>query len=363
MKPDGNLLTRIKPLFDEGGSLRRLWPIFRAADNFFFSHVEEVEHAPFARDPIDIKRYMSLVIVALLPAFLASLCFFGPRVLLMLLISYAAGGLVEVLFAIVRNEEINEGFLITGFIFPLILPPGIPLWMVAAGVVFGVLVGKEVFGGTGRNLFNPALLGRCFLLLGYPAELSKSWITPQPDGWLSRLKALPGFPADAVTGATPLMLAKKGTLTSLWDLFIGQTPGCVGETSAIAILIGGLFLVTMRVASLRTILGCLVSYSVLGQILHLLAPALVNPLSFNILSGGFLFGMVFMATDPVTGPVTRAARWAYGAIIGAVTILIRSFSGYVEGVMFAILLGNICAPLLDEIVIRIHVRRYARENS
>lgn len=362
MKSVGNLLKRLKPLFDEGGGLRPLWPIFQAADNFFFSHIEETEHAPFGRDPIEMKRYMSLVIVALLPAFLASLYFFGPRVLLLLMVSYAAGGLVEVLFAIVRKEEINEGFLVTGFIFPLILPPGIPLWMAAVGVVFGVLVGKEVFGGTGRNLFNAALLGRCFLLLGYPAALSKSWVAPQAGAWMPWLKALPGVPADAVTGATPLMLAKNGTLTTLWDLFIGQTSGCVGETSILAILIGGLILVSMRVASLRTILGCLLSFSVLGAIMHWVAPARVNPLPFNLLSGGFLFGAVFMATDPVTGPVTGAAKWVYGAIIGGVTILIRSFSGYVEGVMFAILLGNICAPLLDEMVIRIHVRRYARES-
>ncbi len=361
MNPIGNLLKRFKPLFDQGGGLRPLWPIFQAADNFFFSHVEEAEHAPFGRDPIDIKRYMSLVIVALLPSFLAALYFFGPRVLLMLAVSYAAGGLVEVLFALVRKEEINEGFLITGFIFPLILPPGIPLWMVAVGVVFGVLVGKEVFGGTGRNLFNPALVGRCFLLLGYPAALSKSWVVPQSGDWLLWWRALPDVPADAVTGATPLMLAKQGTHTPLWDLFIGHTAGCIGETSILMTLIGALFLITMRVASLRTILGSVLSFLLLGTILHWIAPTRVNPPSFNLLSGGFLFGAVFMATDPVTGPVTGAARWFYGVIIGGATLLIRSFSGYVEGVMFAILLGNICAPLLDEIVIRIHVRRYARE--
>ena len=362
MKPVGNLLRRLKPLFGEGGKLRLFRPIFQAADNFLFSHIEETAHAPYGRDPIDIKRYMSLVILALMPVFLASLYFFGPRVLLMLLVSYAAGGLVEVLFAIFRKEEINEGFLVTGFIFPLILPPGLPLWMVAAGAVFGVLVGKEVFGGTGRNLFNAALLGRCFLLLGYPAALSKSWVAPQTGAWMPWLKALPGVPPDAITGATPLMLAKNGTMTSLWDLFIGRTSGCVGETSILAILIGGLFLVSMRIVSLRTILGCILSFVVLGAILHWVAPASVHPLSFNLLAGGFLFGVVFMATDPVTGPVTGMAKWFYGIIIGSVTILIRSFSGYVEGVMFAILLGNICAPLLDEIVIRIKIRRYAHES-
>lgn len=363
MKVIGNLLKRLKPLYQEGGKLRPLWPLFQAADNFFFSHVEEIPHAPYGRDPIDLKRYMSLVILALLPALLASVYFFGPRILLLMMVSYAAGGLVEVVFSIVRKEEINEGFLVTGFIFPLILPPGIPLWMAAAGVIFGVLVGKEVFGGTGRNLFNAALLGRCFLLLGYPAAMSASWVKPQASGdWLGWLKALPGIPADAITGATPLVLAKSGSLTSLWDLFIGRIPGCLGETSALAILAGGLFLIVMRVVSLRTILGCVLSFSVLGAILHALMPARVQPLSFNFLAGGFLFGTLFMATDPVTGPVTGVARWIYGAIIGIVTILIRSFSGYVEGVMFAILLGNIFAPLLDQMVIRYKVRSYARES-
>ncbi|OGV74698.1 MAG: hypothetical protein A2340_04650 [Lentisphaerae bacterium RIFOXYB12_FULL_60_10] len=355
-------LNRFRPLFAPGGRWRVLWPIFQAADNFFFSHVEATDHAPYGRDPIDIKRYMSLVILALMPVFLASLYFFGPRVLLMLMVSYAAGGLVEVVFAIVRKEEINEGFLVTGFIFPLILPPGIPLWMVAVGVIFGVLVGKEVFGGTGRNLFNAALLGRCFLLLGYPSALSKSWVSPHAGSWMPWFTALPGIPSDAITGATPLMLAKNGTMTALGDLFVGQTAGCVGETSILAILIGGFILAIMRVASLKTMLGSVLSFSILGGLLHGVVPALVPPLSFNLLAGGFLFGVVFMATDPVTGPVTGSARWIYGLFIGTVTILIRSFSGYVEGVMFAILLGNIFGPLLDEIVIRFKVRGYVHES-
>lgn len=362
MKPVSHLLKRLKPLFDEGGRLRPLWPVFEAADNFFFSHIEETKHTPHGRDPMDVKRYMSIVVLALIPALLAALHFFGPRILLMLAVSYAAGGLVEVLFAVVRKEEINEGFLVTGFIFPLILPPGLPLWMVAVGIIFGVLVGKEVFGGTGRNLFNAALLGRCFLLLGYPAAMSAAWVTPKPGGWMHWMEALPGVPADAITGATPLMLAKNGSMTPLWDLFIGQTPGCAGETSILAILIGALILAGLRIASLRTILGCVLSFSLLGAILHWTTPDRVNPLSFNLLAGGFLFGAVFMATDPVTGPLTNTAKWFHGIIIGSVTLLIRSFSGYVEGAMFAILLGNICAPLLDAIVIRNNARRCARES-
>ncbi len=362
MKAIRNMLERLEPLYAKGGKLRPLWPLFQAGDNFFFSHVAKTRHAPYGRDPIDLKRYMSLVIVALLPAFLASLYFFGPRVLLMILVSYVAGGIVEVGFSVVRDEEINEGFLVTGFIFPLVLPPSLPLWMVAVGVIFGTLVGKEVFGGTGRNLFNAALLGRCFLLLGYPAAMSAAWARPQSGNWLAWFKALPGIPADAVTNATPLVLAKSGTLASTWDLFIGRVPGCVGETSALAIIAGGVFLLVMRVISMRTVLGALLSFSALGLALHALLPNHVQPLSFNLLAGGLLFGVFFMATDPVTGPVTNTARWFYGIIIGCVSLLIRSFSGYVEGVMFAILLGNIFAPLLDHLVVRRKVRSYARES-
>ncbi len=354
-------LERMRPVFQKGGRLHRLHPIFQAADGLLFSHPDVTRNAPYGRDALDVKRYMSFVILALLPSLLASVYFFGPRILLMLFVSYAAGGLVEVLFSVVRKEEINEGFLVTGFIFPLILPPGLPLWMVALGMIFGVLVGKEVFGGTGRNLFNAALLGRCFLLLGYPATMSASWVQPQPGHWIEWVKALPGMPVDAITGATPLVQAKAGVFASLGDLFVGQVAGSAGETSALAILIGGALLLATRVASYRTILGALGGFAITGALLHFIAPDHVNPITFNFLSGGFLFGAFFMATDPVTSPITGAAKWTFGIIIGAVTILIRSFSGYMEGAMFAILLGNILAPLLDEVVIRMKMRSFAGE--
>ena len=361
MKIVAGVLEKIRPLFAQDGKLSRLHPVFDAADNALFSAVVETERAPFGRDPLDVKRYMFMVIAALLPCFSASVYFFGWRVLLMLLVSYAAGGMVEVLFAIVRKEEINEGFLVTGFIFPMILPPGLPLWMVAVGIVFGTLVGKEVFGGTGRNLFNPALVGRCFLAFGYPAAMTGTWLEPGGGGWgqlFSRFSV--GVP-DGVTSATPLVLAKGGTLVSTFDLFLGRIAGSAGETSALAILLGGLFLVLVGVASWRTVLGILVSFVALGAVLHGTHPSAVNPVGFNLLSGGILFGAFFMATDPVTGPVTQSGKWAYGILIGATSMLIRSFSGYVEGVMFAILLGNICAPLMDEAVIRFRIRGYARE--
>lgn len=356
-----SMIEKTRPLFEQGGKLERWHPVFQAVDHFLFSAPGITENAPFGRDPLDVKRYMSLVIVALLPSFAASLYFFGWRVLLMMLVSYAAGGVVEVLFAIFRKEEINEGFLVTGFIFPLILPPGLPLWMVAVGVIFGVLVGKEVFGGTGRNLFNPALVGRGFLALGYPAAMTKTWLEPGGGTWGRLFSRFSVGTPEAVTSATPLVLAKHGALTSGLDLFIGHVGGSAGETSALAILLGGCFLVLVGVASWRTVLGILASFVALGAILHSASPVLVSPVWFNLLSGGLLFGAFFMATDPVSSPITQSAKWAYGILIGAITLLIRSFSGYVEGVMFAILLGNICAPLFDEVVIRSRIRRVARE--
>jgi len=355
------LLNRIEPAFREGGRLSRLYPLFHAFDAFLLSSHVGTQRAPFGRDPLDLKRLMTLVIIAVFPAFIASVYFFGWRILLMLIVSYAAGGLVEVLFAVLRKEEISEGFLVTGFLFPLIVPPGLPLWMVAVGVAFGVLVGKEVFGGTGRNLFNPALVGRVFLALGYPSAMSGNWIQPAQGGWGRILPGLIHQSVDAVSSATPLVLAKGGTLASPLDLFLGRVTGSAGETSALAILIGGLFLVGVGIASWRTVLSIIVTFAGLTAVLHAVAPASVAPVWFNLLSGGFLFGAFFMATDPVTSPTTQSGKWVYGVLIGGVTLLIRSFSGFVEGMMFAILFGNICAPLIDEVVIRSKMRRYAHD--
>jgi Na+-translocating ferredoxin:NAD+ oxidoreductase RnfD subunit len=230
---------------------------------------------------------------------------------------------------------------------------------VGVGVAFGVLVGKEVFGGTGRNLFNPALVGRMFVAIGYPSATTSNWIAPGAGTW-GRLAGHPAG-ADAVTLATPLVQAKSGDLAAPLDLFLGRVAGSAGETSALAILLGGAFLVLIGIASWRTVAAVLLSFTGLNALLRVLAPGAVSPVWFNLLSGGFLFGAFFMSTDPVTGPITQPGKWLYGVIIGAVALLIRSFSGFVEGVMFAILFGNICAPLIDEVVVRIRGRRYARE--
>jgi len=279
----------------------------------------------------------------------------------MIIVSYVAGGAVEVAFAVIRKEEINEGFLVTGLLFPLILPPTLPLWMVGVGVVFGVFVGKELFGGTGRNIFNPAIVGRCFLALAYPAPMSGNWMSAG-GGWLGRmLEYVTASNVDAVSTATPLVLAKQGELVSFWKMLLGNTAGSMGETSAIAIILGGVFLLFTRVANWRTVASVLGSAAVLAGILHHSQPDRFAPVLWHLCAGGLLFGAFFMATDPVTSPVTNTGKWFYGIIIGVVTVLIRNFTGYVEGVMFAILLGNIASPIIDEVAIKVRLRRLRLE--
>ena len=353
------LLDKLRPQFSEGGRHRKLKPLFDAIDAFHFAPLHPTRTSPHVRDPLDVKRYMVMVIVALVPCLLASVYFFGLRVLAVIAVSYAAGGLVEVAFAVIRKEEINEGFLVTGMLFGLILPPALPLWLVALGVMFGVLFGKELFGGTGRNLFNPALVGRVFLAMAYPVAMSASWIAPVAR-WPGRLTDWAGA-TDAVTSATPLAAARSGQLAGLPELFWGNVTGSIGETSAAAIILGGLFLVLIGVANWRTVAGTLGAFLVLQAVLHAADPARFAPPLWGLLAGGLLFGAFFMATDPVTSPVTDGAKVVYGILIGVVTVLIRGLAGLTEGVMFAILLGNIFAPLLDEVFIRIRLRRLSLE--
>ena len=355
------LFNKLRAVFRADGKMSRFHFLFQAMDNFLFASPGTTENAPYGRDPMDVKRYMSLAITALVPSLLVAVYFFGWRVLAMFIVSYVAGGAVEMLFSIVRKEEVNEGFLVTGFIFPLILPPGVPLWIVAVGIIFGVVVGKEIFGGTGRNLFNPALVGRVFLALGYPTHMSSAWISPVSSPWGRLNLPLVLAPADAVTTATPLVAAKSGEFAETLNLFIGNITGSAGETSAIAILLGGLFLLAVGVANWRTVISILLSFTGLTLILRVAGVEAVNPVLFGLLSGGLLFGTFFMATDPVSSPITLTGKWAYGIIIGVTTVLIRSFSGFVEGMMFAVLFGNICAPLIDEVVIRTRMRRLQRE--
>jgi Na(+)-translocating NADH:ubiquinone oxidoreductase B subunit len=360
------VIEAVRPTFEEGGKLRILNPVFGALEHFFFAPSTTTIRAPHVRDPLDLKRLMSMVIISVVPCVLAAFYFFGLRFLAMVIVSYAAGLTVEAVFAMVRKEGINEGFFVTGILWPLILPPNLPLWMVALGVAFGVFIGKELFGGTGRNVFNPALVGRCFLSLAYPKTMAESWVEPSHDlvgaltGWIR-----PSL--DAVSGATPLALAKQGQMASISHMFLGSVPGSAGETSAILIILGGVFLLLTRVASWRTVVTILGSFVILtgalvaGGAVRCPMPGVFGPVMWHLFAGGLLFGAFYMATDPVTSPTTNAGKWFYGIVVGSTTVLIRNFTGYVEGVTFAILLGNIVAPIFDEIVIGIRIRRLKRE--
>ncbi len=362
-----NVIEKVRPNFEEGGKLKAFRPVFGALEHFFFAPGTTTLGAPHIRDPIDLKRFMSMVIISVVPCVLAAWYFFGMRFLAMIIVSYAAGLTVEALFSIVRKEDINEGFFVTGMLWPLILPPTLPLWMVGLGVAFGVLIGKELFGGTGRNVFNPALVGRCFLALAYPKAMAASYLEPSHDLAGRLLTWVDGSTADAVSSATPLALAKQGEMVATSHMFLGSVSGSAGETSAILIIMGGIFLLLTRVANWRSVAAILASFFVLTTVLvadnraSYDMPGLLGPAIWHLFAGGLLFGAFFMATDPVTGPTTNAGKWMYGIIIGSVTVLIRNFTGYVEGVTFAILLGNIVAPILDEIVISIRIRRLRSE--
>ncbi len=355
------IFDSIRPAFEDSGKLKIFKQLFEAMDNFCFAPAAVTLVSPHIRDPLDIKRLMSMVIIGLVPSLALAFYFFGWRMVAMLVVSYAAGGAVEVAFAMIRKEEINEGFLVTGMLFPLILPPTLPLWMVGVGVAFGVFIGKELFGGTGRNIFNPAILGRCFLALAYPAAMSGNWITPGQGLTGRMLQYVTASDLDAVSTATPLVLAKQGQLVEMSNMFLGNTSGSIGETSAIAIILGGVFLLLTRVANFRSVIGTIGSAAVMAAIFHYSDPERFAPALWHLCAGGLLFGAFFMVTDPVSSPITNAGKWIYGIIIGVVTILIRNFTGYVEGVMFAILLGNIIAPFLDEIVFNIRIKRLKNE--
>ncbi|MCK5001164.1 MAG: RnfABCDGE type electron transport complex subunit D, partial [Anaerohalosphaera sp.] len=311
----------------------------------------------------------------------------------MIIVSYGAGFVVELLFAIVRKEKIAEGFLVTGLIFPLVLPPTIPLWMLAVGVMFGVCIGKELFGGTGRNIFNPAIVGRVFLALAYPSQMSgEVWVKPGhgilgrvldyvtiktptgPDeGVMATVVKFFSVNADgvrsfftvehieAITSATPLGLAKKGEFIDVMRLAIGEVTGSIGETSGLMVLCGGIFLLITRVANWRTVVSILLSAFIMAFALHQSNPEKFASPTWHMFAGGLLFGAFFMATDPVSSPNTNGGKYVYGILIGAVAMLIRNFGAYTEGVMFSILLGNIFAPVIDEIFFSIRIRRLKNE--
>ena len=332
-------------------------PLIEAVDAALFGTKDTTTAGPHMIDGIDSKRFMTCALVGIAPAALASIYFFGLHALLMIIVSYAAGISVEFTFAVVRKHKIHEGFFVTGLIFPLVLPPTTPLWVVAVGVIFGVLFGKEMFGGTGRNIFNPALVGRLFITIAFPVIMTTSWLMPIAntkatfmDKWLTPFGET--SITDSITAATPLAVYKSdGVMPSTMDLLIGNTTGSMGETCGIAIIIGGLILLFTKAANWRipvSYIGSALLFSIIG---HRFMPERIAPPVFQLLAGGLLFGAFFMATDPVTSPFTNIGKYIFGIMCGILTVLIRSFSGYVEGVMFSIVIMNALTPLIDHIVL------------
>ena len=388
-------LDKVRPIFEEG-KLKKLWPLFDGMETFLLTTGRKTKGEPHVRDGLDFKRMMIMVVFALSPCVLMALWNTGfqanlamseagvtssptwrafimdgigydPNSLLsnllhgalyfvpVYLVTMAVGGLWESIFAIVRKHEIYEGFLVTGLLLPLTLPPDVPLWQVAIGVSFGVVVGKELFGGVGCNFLNPALTGRAYMYFAFPA-----YMTGTNEVWTG---------IDGATGATPLTAlasAKDVSMDSIdltWmDAFIGVMPGSMGETSALACLIGAVILVVTGIGSWRVMVSMLLGGLAMAGLLYGIgseknALFAMSPM-WHLVTGSFAFGMVFMATDPVSAAQTNIGRWIYGFFIGVITILVRVVNpAYPEGVMLAILLGNVFAPLFDYFVVAANLKR------
>jgi len=370
--------------FEAGGRLQRLYPFFEAMETVFFALPDTTRSGPHVRDSLDTKRFMAIVVFTLVPLLFFGLYNAGYQsrlasgmstdllpviwqgawiVLPLVIISYAVGFFWEILFAVKRGHLISEGLFVTAMLFPLTLPPTTPWWQAALGISFGIVIGKEIFGGTGRNFLNPALTGRAFLFFAYPAQMSG-------DAVWTVVRGAGGRAVDAFSGATPLAVAQladgvhsvEAALSkagySFSRLFLGLYPDSIGASSALLCLLGAIVLVLLGVASYRIILGDILGMLAMGYLLNIIATETSMPyLSLNpfyhLVMGGSAFGFAFMTTDPVSAPDLNAAKWAYGFLIGALTVLIRVFNpAFPEGVMLAILFMNVFAPLLDEIVLR-----------
>ena len=377
MKVLKNLIDNIKPTFSKGGKLSFLHSTFDAFETFLYVPENITKKGVHVRDSIDLKRTMTIVIIALLPALLFGMYNTGYqynlsiggsmdfmqmfwygflRVLPLVIVSYVVGLGIEFAAAQIRGHEVNEGFLVSGMLIPLIMPVDVPLWILALSVAFSVIVGKEVFGGTGMNIWNPALLSRAFVFFAYPSQISGDKI------WISGLKDGQGI-IDGFSGATPLANAAAGSpIPSFSDMFVGFIPGSIGETSTIAILIGAVLLIFTGIASWKIMVSTVAGGLLTGLLLNVLAP---DPSSYmalpawnHLVMGGFAFGAVFMATDPVTGSQTETGKWIYGFLIGMMAILIRVFNaGYPEGMMLSILLMNTFAPLIDHVIVKSNIKR------
>ena len=377
MKALRNYLDKIKPQFKEGGKFEKLHSTFDAFESFLFVPDKTTFGGSHIRDVIDLKRTMSMVIIAMIPALLFGIwntgyqhflslgqeAGFGQivgygllKVIPIVAVSYIAGLGVEFIFAQIRHEEVNEGFLVSGMLIPLVMPVDVPLWMVAIASIFAVIIGKEAFGGTGMNIFNPALLARAFIFFAYPSKISGDTI------WTGGLTKGEGV-IDGFSGATPLSKAASGAIDqipSLHDLFFGFIPGSIGETSKLAILIGAVILIVTGIGSWRIMLAGLLGGVTMTLIFNAFAAnafMTLSPLT-QVMMGSFMFGMVFMATDPVTAAQTNRGKWIYGFLAGFLAIMIRVFNpAYPEGVMLAILLMNAFAPLIDYYVVEANIKK------
>lgn len=296
------------------------------------------------------QKMMRTVILSLLPIILASIYFFGWRSLSLLIVVTFFGVLTEYLFEKKRNKKVSEAVLVTCILYTMTLPPTIPYWVAVVGIIFGVFFGKEVFGGFGRNIYNPALVARAFVYVSFPEPMTISWTrvaTGFPGGFGTYLTEK----IELVSQATPMLLFRDtGQMVPYSDLLIGNVAGSLGETCTILIILAGIYLTYTRVASWQIMAGTLIGFLGLNSLLYILGlPSIPNPL-YGLLTGGFLFGTVFMATDPVSSPKTREAKWVFGILIGIITVIIRGYALFAGGMMFAILVANTFGPLMDELV-------------
>ena len=394
------ILAESGKLFQEGKPLSFAYPLWEATDTILFSTDSQNKSGPHIRDNMDIKRTMFFVVIALIPCYLFGAYNIGylnsaamgvsssvmndfiigmTYVLPILIITFIAGAICEISFALIRKHEINEGFLVSCALIPLTMPPDVPLWQVFMGTSFGIIIGKEIFGGVGTNVFNPALTARAFMYFAFPTKISgdKVWAVG-PDGYSGATAlAIPANPVEYDT-ASNLFAASTQFDFSLMNMFWGLIPGSIGETNKLLILLGAIFLIYCGIASWRIMVSCvlgLVFTSVLFNLLSYLtvdgilqsggtpnAMLTITPLQ-HILIGSFLFGTVFMATEPVTSSHTNTGRWIYGFLIGVLTVIIRSINpAYPEGVFLAILIMNMFAPLIDYYVVQSNIKMRLNRN-
>ncbi len=367
-----NIMEKYRPHFKKGGKFEKYGPAFSGIDTFLFVPNHTTSSGAHIRDGIDLKRIMIIVVFALIPAtlfgiwnigfqhfsqlgiektFLELFWYGSIRFLPMVIISYAVGLGIEFAYAVFRGHAVNEGYLVSGLLIPLIMPVDIPLWMLTVSVIFAVIIGKEAFGGTGMNILNPALIARAFAFFSYAGSMSGDKV------WVADSAITDGVSGETVLGT---LASGKDAGLSVFDMFMGYMPGSIGETSVLMILMGAAFLLFTGIASWRIMLATVLGGAFTAFIFNLWGlNSLMNfPWWQHLMVGGFIFGAVFMATDPVTATQTTKGKWIYGFLIGAIAILVRVFNGaYPEGVMMAILLMNVFAPTIDHYIIEGNIKR------